>query len=71
MKEKKIHFAGENHVPPAEGSRGFIRGVERGCPNSYGDDDCGHGYTWRCDDCPVVVDSYNRVDESLNEQFDE
>ena len=57
---KKPHYAGVDHVLPEPDSKGYQRVVMRGCggyvtQTSDGDDyDCGHGYAWMCDHCPVV-----------------
>lgn len=62
------HRPGHNPVPPYEGSRGYIRVVARGC-GGYQDYvtleyDCGHGYLWSCEECPVLREKWRLEDES-------
>lgn len=61
MKEKRIHFAGSDHVVPERDSRGWKRVVDRGCGGEtdyFGEFSCGHGYTWGCEDCPWAVEHH-------------
>lgn len=69
MKAKKIHFAGTHHVPPETGSKGYLRVVERGCAGPEDDScdaNCAQGYTWRCEDCPVIRHSEDEMDKAFH-----
>lgn len=45
---------------PKEGSERYKEILRIGCGGHYdewnGDYDCDHGYTWSCDDCPIVLE---------------
>lgn len=59
MNGENTHHTGTMHVPPEPGSAGYIRVVARGCAGHfdyYGDFDCGHEYSWRCEDCPINIE---------------
>lgn len=48
-------------TPPDTDSPGYIRVVARGCGGTTtweGEGDCSHGYTWTCEDCPVLREQW-------------
>lgn len=69
---KPASSPGENPIPPLPGSRGFLRVLSRGCggvmhDTPWGRDfDCDHGYTWNCDDCPLVRQQQIETEAAYN-----
>lgn len=56
---------------PKKSSKRYNEILRIGCGGEYdewnGDYDCSHGYTWNCEECPIVVESeYEKLN---NEQI--
>lgn len=74
MKEKRIHFAGSDHVVSELGSRGWKRVVARGCGGrTYDTMDgpdftCDHGYAWTCEECPWGVEVMEREQQAWEDE---
>jgi hypothetical protein len=63
MNGENDHHTGRMHQRPEDGSRGYIRIVARGCGGSvdyFGEASCDHGYTWTCEECPVLREQWKQ-----------